>query len=437
MAENWPKIEDSAFLKYEKTESKDDDYLKKIDAFSTQEMMRNGEWNVDKLKKYWILDSKDWEKIKKEFNNFKKNFSEQLKNTDKDEKIENKLKDSFKKVDSYNSDFLVLWKMISWLKNDLVKKKVDIVIKPQEVTDKWLSDAENKEWNELSKLKPSEINNFYHLKKGVKVEKLDVKWKKNILKNYELYKNNNEDEKINKPLDKILEKNPVWEAIIWVFWKDVLKNLLNNSIIWKFLKWILNIFQDPKLDFNFSNKAEKLLWNVDWEIFKEWDFKKITKERWLENINKILESGKKLFWDKNTDVKDFFTEITKYDKWIISYSWDSDWIVWKESMRSKIQTKDIESAMFIKKEMNSQIDSKFDFKLWWVLSKVMDWKADEIWWDFTKQFENLKDVFKNKDVIRTVELDENNKTQLKVTFVKKEDFMDKIKEVWKSQAKKL
>jgi len=37
-------------------------------------------------------------------------------------------------------------------------------------------------------------------------------------------------------------------------------------------------------------------------------------------------------------------------------------------------------------------------------------------------------VFKNKDVIRTVELDENNKTQLKVTFVKKEDFMEKVKE---------
>jgi len=427
-----------------KDNEKKDFYVKRVDAENKDNDRTGVSWRLE----YWELDKSDLEDLKSDFDNIKNKNNEKYKEiktkitdlkfkTEKTWNLWERTKSYFWKAESFNGDFYELWKMISWLKKDLIDKKNYKRKNSKESVTVWLSGVENKEWNNLLKLKPVEINNFYTLKKGDKIKDFSIEEKKKVLENYKLSKKYNEDEKINKPLDEALEKNPIWEAIIWVFWKDVLKNLLNNWIIWKFLKWILNIFQDPKLDFNFSNKAEKLIWNVDWTILKEWDFKKITKEKWLQNVNKILENGEKLFWKQDKNVKNFYDEVTKYDNWILDYIWDSSSVVWDRLMRSKIQTKDIKSAMFIKKEMNSEVDSKFDFKLWWVLTKVMDWKTGEIWWDFTKQFENLKDVFKNKDVIRTVELDENNKTQLKVTFVKKEDFMEKVKEVWKNQVKKL
>ena len=79
------------------------------------------------------LYNTDLAQLNRDFSKFKNTFNEQLKNTDKDEKIQKKVDELMKNTFSFNEDFFVLWKLISWLKEDL-SAKIEIKTNRMEVS---------------------------------------------------------------------------------------------------------------------------------------------------------------------------------------------------------------------------------------------------------------------------------------------------------------
>ena len=102
----------------EENENKDQ-FLKRIDQFSSQEALN---W----LNNDWKLDTYDVSGLIKNFNKKFDEYANKFWITDKwwEEiwKIYEKYKGILKKDQWFENDFFELWKLISWLKEDLVKK---------------------------------------------------------------------------------------------------------------------------------------------------------------------------------------------------------------------------------------------------------------------------------------------------------------------------
>ena len=383
----WEKILESAFLKYEKTEKQDDSqYLKNIDSFSNQEVNNS-------TKDDWKLDIYDTLNFKKEFSILKKSFSKELKKSWKDEEIEEKLKTSFQKIDSFGSDFLVLWKIISDLKKDLI--------------------GNNTEKEKITK----NLTDF---------EKLN-KWWVNALK---------EDYEHNKVFDEALN-NDLWKFLEWWIWKDKIKELFKIPWLWWILKWFL--WLDEK--FQFSNKSDKFSKNIDIDDkIKNWlnDLDKISPEKnWIkkliENIWKIKN------WEWKKIINTTFNNLAKYHKWIKNfYSNDAKFSKDNKNIKFEIEANSVSENIFLRKEINWK-----DWSWIWNKTDVMKNITDTLkWkWDFNKKFEKiinkLKNEFSTEELkkitdsnwnIKIATIDPNNPTKLNITFINGKDLLKKSKE---------
>lgn len=365
MAENWPKIEDSAFL-----ENSD---IKNIDE------NQNNKFDKGEIKK---TSDEYHEFIKKHGDVVLKNKSAAEKNS----KI-------FDLIDNTDASLDNLNKLIIWLEKDLVWEK-----------------TENKKEN------LNLVEDLDEIQQAAS-DALDF------------------DNANNSEIDSEIDKSWAWKALIKKFWewfKETIKWLMNLPFwIWDFIKGIFWVSGKE-----FSNKAAELVKNFsEWKKWDSIDLAKIIEWKQGKDFSKIDKVLNLNFWENTKDIaKNTFSELTKYNNWILKYWKEVSWKEWDSLVTMKSEAVNITSAIYIREEMNK--DSGWDifnleWKMEWAMDSLMekdfDWAVNKIkdWIDFDK----LKKFSETHETVRVVMIDPTNKKDLVVNFFRTKELL-KLENEW-------
>jgi hypothetical protein len=341
------------------------------------------------------LYNTDLAQLNRDFSKFKNTFNEQLKNTDKDEKIQKKVDELMKNTFSFNEDFFVLWKLISWLKEDLSAK--------------------------------IEIKTNVKVVDGKSVENLS----KDEKHSKELVEAMTKDVKNNKELDKKIEDSIVWGLLIDYFWNiESIKWLLKVQWLWNILKSLMQLWENDKylssVDALLNDDDKVKQWKVPKDFLTKWIWEFDSDLIWkLKNILKLK------IW--KFEFKKNIEDLWKYSDWIEKFPIGVEW--WEKSkiIDIKAEAKTVWNAISIRNQMNDEnkVWKIFDLdwkKIIWdaVKTKSFNWVVEK----FTKwiNLKELENFAKNNEVIRVADIDPNKPKELIVRFIKTADLVKDIKE---------